>query len=169
VDYSYVENHMWEKLAIDFAKRWLSHDGLWFQAVERHYGLDNAIALDIEAWERQTVLEAKRIMELLGIQTGGGLTALETCLKYRMYAFLNEQHIERPDEKTLIFFMDTCRVQRARELKKMDFFPCKPVGMVEYAKFAETVDPRIKTSCVGCPPDPLKGKWHCAWRFTIEE
>ena len=151
MDFSYVDDQMWKELALDFAKRWLSHDGLWFQAIERHHGMDEAIKLDIEAWERQTVLDAKRIMSILGMEPGGGLDALETCLKYRMYAFLNEQHCERPDDKTLVFYMDSCRVQRAREGKKMDFFPCKPVGLVEYGKFAETIDSRIKTTCVGCP------------------
>lgn len=168
MNYDYVDEHMWRKLAIDFAKRWLSHDGLWFQAIERHHGMDEAIKLDVEAWERQTVLEAKRIMSLLGIQSGGGLDALEECLKYRMYAFLNEQHSERRDPSTLLFYMDTCRVQRARQEKGMDFFPCKPVGIPEYSLFAETIDPRIKTTCIGCPPDETGPNWHCAWRFVLE-
>jgi len=169
MDFSYVDDRMWKHLAIDFAKRWLSHDGLWFQAIERQHGIDEAIKLDIEAWKRQTVLEARRIMSLLQIEPGGGMDALETCLKYRMYAFLNEQHVERPDKRTLVFYMDSCRVQRAREEKKLTFFPCKKVGIPEYSLFAETVDKRIKTECVGCPPDPTGPGWHCAWKFTIED
>lgn len=166
--YDYVAEEMWKELAIDFAKRWISHDGLWFQAVEKQYGIDNAISIDIEAWEKQTVLEAKRIMSLLKIEAGGGLDALAECLKYRMYAFLNEQEILRPDEKTVIFRMNQCRVQAARHNKGMEFFTCKPVGMVEYTKFAETIDPRIKTRCVGCPPDEVPADWHCAWEFTVD-
>lgn len=166
--FDYVPENMWKELAIDFAKRWLAHDGLWFQSVEKNHGMDAAIMNDIQAWEKQTVLEARRIMELLNLQPGGGLDALAECLSYRMYAFLNEQEIQRPDEKTLIFSMNSCRVQAARERKKMDFFPCKPVGMVEYGKFAETVDPRIKTRCVGCPPDKIPPNWHCCWEFTID-
>lgn len=165
--YDYVPDEMWKELAIDFAKRWLSHDGLWFQAAERNYGMDAAIKLDVEAWERQTVLEAKRIMTMLGIEPGGGLEALDKCLRFRMYAFLNEQESVREDENTLIFKMTTCRVQRARQNKNLDFFPCKPVGIVEYGKFAETIDSRITTSCIGCPPDPIPDDWHCAWKFVI--
>lgn len=167
MNFDYVEDKMWKELAIDFAKRWSSHDGLWFQAVERHFGMEAAIELDIEAWEKQTVLEAKRIMKLLGMEPGGGLEALETALKYRTLAFINEQHSEKMNDNTLIFYMDECRVQRAREQKQMDAFPCKPVGLREYSKFAETIDPRIKTECLGCPPDPKSNSWHCAWKFTI--
>ncbi len=169
MSYDYVSDYMWKELALDFAKRWLAHDGLWFQAVERRFGIDAAIAMDIDAWEKQTVLEAKRIMNLLQLEAGGGLDALEQCLKYRMYAFLNEQEIIRPDEKTLIFRMNKCRVQAARESKGMEFFGCKPVGLVEYGKFAETVDSRITTRCIGCPPDAVPAaEWHCGWEFSIQ-
>ena len=51
----------------DFAKNWLAHDGLWFQAVEKGRDMDEAIKYDTEAWERFTVIEAKRIMALHGI------------------------------------------------------------------------------------------------------
>lgn len=168
MSYDYVAPEMWKKLALDFSKRWLAHDGLWFQAVERNFGIDNAIKCDIEAWEKQTVLEAKRIMELLNIEPGGGLEALEQCLKYRLYSFLNEQEIKRVDDKTLIFSMNACRVQAARQKKGLEFFKCKPVGVVEYGNFAKTVDPRIKTRCIGCPPDEVPPEWHCCWEFTIE-
>jgi len=168
MNYDYVSNDMWKDLAIDFAKRWLAHDGLWFQAVERRLGIEETIEADIEAWSKQTVLEAKRIMSLLKMEPGGGLDALEQCLKYRMYAFLNEQEIIRFDEKTIIFHMNKCRVQAARNSKGMEFFGCKPVGMVEYSKFAETVDSRIKTQCIGCPPDEIPNDWHCAWKFSLD-
>ncbi|HHW73863.1 MAG TPA: hypothetical protein GX744_01230, partial [Firmicutes bacterium] len=61
------------ELLIDFAKRWLAHDGLWFQAVEGAHGMEEAIRLDAAAWERFTVLEARRIMNFLGLREGGGL------------------------------------------------------------------------------------------------
>lgn len=55
------------KIIVDDAKNWLAHDGLWFQAVEKRYGIDVAIDADIEAWRSFTVIEAKRIMERLGL------------------------------------------------------------------------------------------------------
>lgn len=167
MNYDYVTDEMWKDLTIDFAKRWLAHDGLWFLSVEKNFGIDNAIKCDIEAWAQLTVLEANRIMEILKIKPGGGLDALEQCLKLRLYAFLNEQEIERPDKKTLIFRMKECRVQAARQRKGLEFFQCKPVGLVEYTNFAKTVDPRIETRCIGCPPDPIPPDWHCAWEFSI--
>ena len=42
----------------NFAKNWLAHDGLWFQAVEQAHGLDHAIDLDAQAWSRFSPIEA---------------------------------------------------------------------------------------------------------------
>jgi len=157
-----------EKMLADFAKNWLAHDGLWFQAVEKQYGLEKAIELDREAWEQFTVIEAKRIMALHRIEPGSGLEGLKKALDFRLYASLNEQRIENETENSFDFYMIDCRVQSARKRKKMTLFPCKSVGIVEYAGFARTIDPRIKTFCIGCPPDAQAGdKYYCGWRFSI--
>ena len=154
----------------DFAKNWLAHDGLWFQAVERHYGLEKAIELDTEAWERFTVIEAKRIMKLHGIKENSGLEGLKKALGYRLYAVLNEQEIRKETENSFEFVMIDCRVQSARRRKNMTLFPCKSVGIVEYSGFASTIDPRIKTECIACPPDPQAGEeFYCGWKFTLQE
>ncbi len=155
-------------LMADMAKRWLAHDGLWFQAVERAYGLDEAMRLDAEAWRDLTVNEAQRIMRFLHMEPGGGLGALERALRFRLYALVNEQRSERPDSNTLVFQMTTCRVQEARRRKGLPDFPCKAVGIVEYSGFASTIDPRIKTEVIACPPDDTPRDYYCAWRFSID-
>jgi hypothetical protein len=167
MSYDHLSREQLENLVADFAKRWLAHDGLWFQQVEQYYGMEEAIKLDAGAWEKFTVLEAKRIMGLLKIEPGGGLPALKRALALRLYAFVNKQEIEQPDENTLIFRMVDCRVQSARKRKQMDEFPCKAVGLVEYSGFARTIDPRIKTRCLHCPPDSHPEDSFCAWEFTI--
>ncbi len=152
----------------DAAKNWLAHDGLWFQAVEKAYGLEAAIALDKEAWAKFTVVEAERIMKRLEINPGGGIPALVNALGYRLYAHLNEQEVTEQDEKHCVFRMKTCRVQDARRKKGLAEFPCKPVGLVEYANFASTIDPRLVTTCRSCPPDPKPETHWCEWEFELK-
>jgi hypothetical protein len=65
--------------------------------------------------------------------------------------------------------MNDCRVQSARKRNKLPDFPCKEVGIVEYSFFAQTIDPRIKTKCIACPPDPHPEEFYCAWEFSLEE
>jgi len=157
------------ELLKDAAKNWLAHDGLWFQAVERKYGMQTAIALDAEAWRSFTVIEAKRIMKRLGIEEGGGLPALKKALGFRLYAHINTQEIIELDDKSFVFRMKTCRVQDARKRRGLPDFPCKEVGIVEYSEFARAIDPRIETRCIACPPDPHPDEYWCAWEFSIKQ
>lgn len=150
-----------------FAKNWLAHDGCWFLAAEERLGMDVAIELDAQSWARFAAVEARRIMATFGIPSGGGLEALERALGLRLYSMINAQRVEwSEDRQGLRFFMDVCRVQETRRSKGLADFPCKQVGMVEFETFARTIDPRIHTSCLHCPPDASEGKY-CGWEFTL--
>ncbi len=155
------------KLIEVYAKNWLAHDGCWFLAAEEKYGMDMAIELDKKSWERFAVAEAKRIMKVFNIESKGGLKALETAFKYRLYSAINSQKVEWINEKTMTFKMVECRVQKTRRQKNLPDFPCKSVGIIEFEQFAKTVDSRIKTSCIACPPDPV-GEFYCCWKFTLD-
>ncbi len=157
------------KIIVDDAKNWLAHDGLWFQAIERRYGMEATLDADIEAWRYFTVIEAKRIMSRLGMKPGGGIPALVECLKHRFYARLNLQDCIEQTDKRVVFRMLECRVQVARKRHGLADHPCKSVGIVEYGEFAKAIDPRIETSCIACPPDPHPEEYWCAWEFTLQD
>ena len=169
MDVKKLSREQLEFLVADFAKRWLAHDGLWFQAVEREYGMEKAIELDARAWEKFTVLEARRIMGFLGLDPGGGLPALKEALGFRLYSLLNQQEIVEEEEDSFVFRMKDCRVQAARKRKNLPDFPCQPVGLVEYREFARAIDPRIETRCLACPPGPHPEEYYCAWEFRIRK
>lgn len=152
----------------DFARLWLAHDSLWFQAVEEEFGLNTAIKLDGIAWSRFSPIEAKRILARLRKEPGGGLDLLEEALGQRLYAFINKQRIVEKTDKRLIFEMNSCRVQDARCRKNLPSFPCKKVGIIEYSTFASTIDQGIKTRCLHCPPDDFNGEYWCRWEFTTD-
>jgi len=153
----------------DFAKNWLAHDGLWFQAVEAEFGMLAAMGADTEAWRHFSAIEARRIMKRHCIAEGAGLDGLKKALQFRLYARLNEQEIYDCTNNSFSFRMNACRVQSARRRKGLPDFPCKSVGMVEYSVFAQTIDPRIQTECLHCPPDPHEAEYHCAWKFHLTE
>jgi len=152
----------------DASKNWLAHDGLWFQAVEKEFGMDSALEMDRQAWKLFTQVEAKRIMERFGIEPNGGIDGLDRALRFRLYARINDQEIYRVDERTLRLEMKECRVQSARERKGLPAFPCKSVGIVEYAYFANAIDPRLKTEVIFCPPDLRPEGCYCTWQFTLQ-
>jgi uncharacterized protein DUF6125 len=150
-----------------FAKNWLAHDGCWFLAAEERFNMETAIELDARSWERFAAAEARRIITTFNIPANGGLEALEMALSLRLYAVINSQRTEwSHDRRSLRFFMDVCRVQDARRRKGLLDFPCKSVGTIEFKTFASTVDPRIRTTCLHCPPDATAGQC-CGWEFIM--
>jgi hypothetical protein len=124
---------------------------------------------DREVWEHFAVIEAQRIKERLALPENGGLDALEIAFNNRLVSLLNKLEIFRPDKDTLIVTTKTCRAQASRTRKGMALFPCKSVGMVEFPVFARTIDARIVTNCLSCPPKTLPLTPYCSWKFNLEE
>ncbi len=154
---------------IDAAKNWLAMDGLWFLAVEEEFGLAKAMEIDRRIWAAFSRIEADRIKKRLSLPESGGLDALDTALRHRLHSLLNPYRIERLSGHTLCYFMLSCRTQAARTRKGLPLFPCREVGLVEYAVFAETIDPRIRTTCIACPPDTRERDFSCGWKFTLQQ
>lgn len=171
MDYKKIEDLPREKLIEligDFSKNWLAMDGVWFQSVEKKHGMDEAMEHDINAWIRFTVVEANRIKKFLDLSEQAGIDGLARALRFRMYSPLNKDEIQI-DGNVLTYKVVSCRVQIARERKNMEFHPCKPVGEVEYAGFAKTIDDRFETECVSCYPEITDDSCACIWRFTLNE
>lgn len=151
------------------AKNWLVNDGVWFQAVEFKDGMNDAKRCNDSCWAHFSPFEAWRIARLLDLGPAPGLEGLARALQFRVYARLNVQSIAWEPDGALVFQMNQCRVQSARKRKGLDDYPCKSGGLVEYTYFARTVDARIQTECIGCPPDPHPDGWFCAWRFRLAD
>ncbi len=147
---------------------WLANDGVWFQAVEFESGMNDAKRCNDSCWAHFSPFEAWSIKKYLDLPQNPGLEGLKKALGFRLYARINTQSFIDEGSDSFIFQMNECRVQYARKRKGLDDYPCKSGGMVEYTYFARSIDPRIKTECIGCPPDDHPDEWYCAWRFKIQ-
>jgi len=153
----------------NIAVSWIANDGVWFQAVEFSRNMFDAKRCNDSCWACFSPFEAWSIRRFLHLEPKPGLEGLKKALRFRLYATINIQSIIDESPESFVFQMNDCRVQSARKRKGLEDYPCKSGGMVEYPSFAESIDPRIKTECIGCPPDAHPDSWYCAWRFTIEE
>jgi len=149
------------------AVNWLANDGIWFQTVENEYGMFDAKRCNDSCWAQFSPFEAWSIKRLLILPENSGLDGLKKALQYRLYASVNKQEIVEEKETSFVFRMVDCRVQSARKRKGLEDYPCKSAGIVEYRSFAETIDNRIKTECLGCPPDSHTEGWFCSWKFSV--
>ncbi len=149
------------------AANWIANDGVWFQAVEFTNGMIDAKRCNDTCWAHFSPFEAWTIRRFLNLPDNPGLEGLKRALNFRIYARLNTQSVIDDTPNSFIFRMNECRVQSARKRKGLDDYPCKSGGMVEYTYFARSIDPGIKTECIGCPPDRHPEDWYCAWRFIL--
>ena len=151
------------------AVNWLANDGVWFQAVEFKRGMFDAKRCNDSCWMQFSPFEAWSIGRYLGLSENPGLDGLKRALSFRLYAVVNRQVVEEESEDSFVFRMVDCRVQAARKRKGLEDYPCKSGGMAEFTSFAEAIDPRIRTECLGCPPDEHPEGWYCSWKFTLGE
>ena len=149
------------------AVNWLANDGVWFQAVEFSENMFEAKESNDAAWGHFSPYEALRIKTLLGLGEHPGLEGLKKALYFRLYSDVNKQSIANETETSFDFYMNECRVQAARKRKGLEDYPCKSGGIIEYSTFAATIDSRIKTEVIACPPDKHPEEWYCGWRFYI--
>jgi hypothetical protein len=152
----------------DIAKTWVTGDGIWFQAVESSLGMTAAKMVNDACWSHFGRLESLKVSEHLELGTNGGLEALERALHLELYSTISAHSAGWEKDGSLVFTINECRVQDARRRKQMDDYPCKSAGMTQYTGFAKSVDPRIKTECVYCPPDVLDDDQFCSWRFSMD-
>ena len=104
-------------------------------------------------------------IEALASRLGG----LKQAFNFRVCGRINRWSFEDSGPPTFVFRMDECRVQAARKRKGRADYPCQSAVLVAYPYFARAFDARIKTVCVGCPPEPHPENGYCAWRVTRAE
>ncbi|MCP3887788.1 MAG: cytosolic protein [Desulfobulbaceae bacterium] len=163
-----MEAEKLDELKSRLAKNWLVNDGVWFQTVEFAEGMNEAKRCNDSCWAQFSPVEAGCIKSFLKLSDQPGLDGLKKALGFRMYESINTQSIVDESADSFVFQMNKCRVQDARKRKGLPDYPCKSAGLVEYSYFAKSIDNRIATECIGCPPDAHPDEWYCAWRFSLE-
>ncbi len=140
-------------------------DGLWFSLVEEKFGLDAALEIDVEVWRRLCLIQARRVQKYFPIDEGSSIRNLIKIIELDpLLAVYEPKVVELADNRAILRIID-CPPQKARIRDGRGEFPCKPVGVAFLTGYATGVDPKIKLSCLSCPPDPHPSQFWCEWRF----
>jgi len=151
-----------------FSKCTVAIDGLWFQAIESKYGMDEAMAHNNSVWGKYGVVEARKLKAFLSLPDRAGIEGLRRALACRVFYQSEQSRIEL-DGNVLTFYIETCRVQSARQRKGLPLHPCKNTGIADFTAFAKEIDDRFQMDCVSCFPDLTDPTCACIWRFTLVE
>jgi len=142
-------------------------DGLWFTLVEEKFGLDAALEIDVEVWRRLCLVQARRVQKYFTIDEGSPIRNLIKVIELDpLLAVFKPRAAELTDNRAVLRFTD-CPPQKARIRDGRGEFPCKAVGIALLGSYAEVIDPRIKMSCLTCPPDAHPAQFWCEWQFEL--
>jgi len=142
-------------------------DGLWFSLVEEKFGLDTALEIDEAVWRKLCLVQARRIQKYFPIDEGSSIRNLIKVIELDpLFAIFKPEAVELTDNRAVLRFTD-CPPQKARIRDGRGEFPCKSVGITFLTSYIEVVDPKIKLTCLTCPPDAHPAQFWCEWQFEI--
>jgi len=162
-----LSNVQLKELVRIYARNLFAMDGVWFQSVEKEYGMDIAMYHDREIWRRFTKTEARRIKKFLNLPENAGLDGLEKALQLRFPALANKQIELIRNDNSLTYKIIDCRVQTARKEKGMPYHPCQSAAIIEHTYFAKIIDRRINCETISCYPHITDDTCACSWLFTL--
>ncbi len=158
-----------EKLAELCSRGTYTLDGLWFTLVEEKYGIDAALEIDIEVWRKLCLAQAKRVLEYLTVKESSPVRQLIRVIELDpMLNIFKPEAIELTDKHAVLRFTD-CPPQKARLRDGRGEFPCKSVALAFLNSYIEVINPRIRMSCIACPPDKHPQEYWCQWQFDLQE
>lgn len=156
-----------EKLVELCSRSCYTLDGLWFTLVEEKFGLDAALEIDVEVWRRLCLVQARRVQKYFTVDEGSPIRNLIKVIELDpLLAVFKPRVAELSDNRAVLRFTD-CPPQKARIRDGRGEFPCKAVGIALLGSYAEVIDPRIKMSCLTCPPDAHPAQFWCEWQFEL--
>jgi len=159
--------HPEDNLAELCSKSLYTLDGLWFTLLEKRYGWDTALSIDEEVWRRFCPIHLRRVLRAFPIKTDSLIRAVVNLMKIDPLQLIYKwEVIELTDSKAILRATD-CPPQRARVRDGRGEYPCKKMGMIMFKAYAEAIDPRIKLTCLVCPPDNHPPQYWCEWQFEI--
>ncbi|MCX5813881.1 MAG: DUF6125 family protein [Proteobacteria bacterium] len=150
-----------------YSRNWYTCDGLWFSEVEKQYGTEKALELDVIMWKVSSRLEAQRIKEMLDIRENGGIDAVLRAINFMSWAPNFGYQIEKMVDRALLT-VTICPPQEARVKSGRSEFACRPTFELGFQNVANVIDPRVKISCRYCPPASHPADSWCQWEFKEE-
>ena len=141
-------------------------DGLWFMAVEKVAGFDEALRLDIDVWAGYAPVVVKRIRREFGIR-GKGLEALREVISHDPLWWSMDVRIIEDSAGRLAFEVRDCPSLIAQEKMGRETLTCEPVERAYLEALADAVDPGIKVEALKLPPRKSPDEICCRWAFYV--
>ncbi len=150
-----------------YAKLYIAMDGIWYLTVKERLGDTEALACDIEVWERNCRYEMARIRRQLRIR-GNDIVALMKAFQLCPWCLMMEFDIKIKSQNSAVYTVTYCPTLDAleQEGRGREEEICKLVEPRIMKAYASSFDPDIEVKCLKSPPRKSKDDICCQWEFT---
>ncbi len=139
-------------------------DGLWFMEVEKRYGFEAALELDLEVWKAYGRVLMKRVARMKGLTMGEGAPVDLVTVNFLMETLCRVDGTECEGEvegESIVFRVRRCswwdNLSRSGREKHV---PCEFVDNTIFRDWLQAVDPSLGFEITRSLP---RGDGHCEW------
>ncbi len=150
-----------------YAKLYIAMDGIGYLVLKERLGDEEALACDIEVWEKNCRYEVARIKRQLKIR-GNDIVVLMKVFQLCPWCLQMKFNIEIRDKNSALFTTTYCPTLDAleEEGRGREGEICRVVGPKIMKAYAFALDPDIKVRCLKLPPRKSKDEICCQWEFA---
>ena len=147
------------------ANNWWNLQNNWMINVTKRYGSEVAAEFDGIVFGRQAEVQAWRLKKLFNL--GDDIQSLVKAINLSTLLSNVEFEYVEVDEKHCRLRVTSCSMQLERKKLGVPELPCKMPGTEANGKFASAINPKVKTTCIICPPDKHPDNLWCEWQFDL--
>ena len=151
-----------------YARLYIAMDGIWYLAVKERVGDEEALACDIQVWERNCKYEMARIKRQLKIR-GNDIVALMKAFQLEPWCLLMKFDIEIRNKNSALYTVTYCPTLDALEAEGggREEKICNLVEPRIMKAYACAINPDIEVKCLKSPPRKSKDDICCQWEFSL--
>ena len=151
-----------------YARLYIAMDGIWYLTVKERLGDKEALACDIQAWERICKYEMARIKRQLKIR-GNDIVAFMKAFQLCPWCLMMKFNIEIRNKNSAIYTVTYCPTLDALEAEGggREAEICNIVEPRIMKAYASAFDPDIEVKCLKSPPRKSRDDICCQWEFSL--
>ena len=139
----------------------------WIINMEARYGDEVALEFDDLAFGRCCEIQVYRLKKFFGL--GDDIPALMKIFDFSQFCSTLDTEFHDITDKQVMWRVTRCPIQLARIERGESEIPCKVSAIPINEKIAKAINPKMKCTCIICPPDPHPADRWCEFKFTIED
>ena len=147
-------------------KNFWTLQGNYILELEKRYGEAVAMEFDDIAFSRAAEVQVYRLKKFFNL--GEDMPALMKVFDFSEFCSNIEYEFHEVTDKRLIWRVTKCPMQMARLKDDLPEIACKLSAIPINERIAKAINPKMKSTCIICPPDPHPSDRWCEFEFKIE-